>query len=423
MDAVLSSIRYFFFSSFSHELAAQRRSAWYGILSFLLGQALVFAALLAGDSLAFGKQYENAEVFRSFLYQAVDKGLTLTIEDGRASAALRGSENIKIDTFQSDPGFSENGYQLIVDTYPEATDYNDFTVEYLHDGEPISAAEWQQLTGRGDTKCALKFNYSPDAVILTAQKVQECVNWLLGSECSDVNAQKSCRDLMDRDGTVPEENYNALYELYVLTRYPGVSDTERYGNVPTMRSYYFRTYLTADDHGEPRYSNYVLVLQNIYYVSFTTAGGTPVTVSGYFRDLPNMTVETEADVDTLLQAMHTGARSLTAVNYFVFMVRVALFGIIAWLAAALLASLAAWAAGAVSLCSYGTALRSMASFWLLGAVVGAAAAFAGSFFLSRTADFWLAAGLFLVLPVLRCLEQNMYEVLQYKKQAKLQTDF
>ena len=420
METISSAIRYFFLAPLSHKAAAQRRSAWHGVLSFLMGLWLLFAALMAGDAAAFGSQYKNAEMFRSFLYHAVDNGLTLTVENGRASTALNGSEDAKIDTFQSDSEFITNGYELIVDTHQEATDYNDFSVEYLRDGEPITAAEWKKLTEQGDTQCSMKFSYSPNALVITAQKAQAYADWLLGEECTDADAQQSCRDLLNEDGTVPEENYNALYELYVLTRYPGVSDTERYGKVPTMRSYYFRTYLTADDHGEPRYSNYVLLLRNIYYVSFTTASGTPVTISGYFRDVPDMTVQTAADVDTLLQAMHTGARSVTAVNYFVFMVRVALFGIIAWLAVALIVSLVAWAAGVAELRSYGTALCSMASFWLLGAVPGAVAAFAGSFFLSRTADFWLAAGLFLVLPVLRCLEQNIYEILQYKKQAKQQ---
>lgn len=421
MDAILSTIRYFFLSPLSNKVAARRCSVGHGILSFLLGLVLLFVALMAGDAVAFGTQYKNAEMFRSFLYHAVDNGLTLTIEDGRATA-LNGGEETRIDTFQSDSDFVTNGYQLIVDTHQEATDYNDFSVEYLRDGEPITASEWKALTEQGDTQCAMKFSYSPDAVDITAQKAQAYADWLLGEECTDADAQQNCRVLLNPDGTVSEENYNALYELYVLTRYPGVADTERYGNVPTMRSYYFRTYLTADDHGEPRYKNFVLLLRSIYYVSFTTEDGIPVTTCGYFRDVPNMSVQTAADVDVLLQAMHRGARSVTAVNYFVFMVRVAMFGVIAWLAVALIASLAAWAAGVKERCGYGTALCSMASFWLLGAVPGALAAFLGSFFLSRTVCFWVAAGIFLALPVLRCLEQNAYEIIQYKRQTKHQNN-
>ena len=44
--------------------------------------------------------------------------------------------------------------------------------------------------------------------------------------------------------------------------------------------------------------------------------------------------------------------------------------------------------------------------------------FVGSFFLSRTAGFWLGAGLYIGLAVFRAIEQNIYVFAKRRKEAR-----
>lgn len=420
---VKSAIKYFFLSFFSNPLAeeSRRRGLWQGILSFLLGLALFFCGLTAGSAASFSPLYKKAGSFREFLYKAADNAVTVEVKDGKARASIRGENNAAIDTFANDADaavYSLNGYNLIIDTRDEATTYNDFTLTYVLNGKEYSAEEWRSLSEKEKKNYSVKVNYSSSALVLTKEKAEGYAAWILGAECDDKAAKEKCRALLNDAGELSEKNYNAAYELYVSAYYSDLSKIERYGKAPTMRSYYMNTYLAADKNGDLKYDNFVVILQNIYFCYFTTDSGVTVSTNGYFKDMPDLTADSPAGYDELFSAMHAASSDIVAVNYFLYLVRVAMFALIAWIVSSLLISVCGWIGRCADLKEYGSAFKSFATFWLFSGVTAAIASFVGSFFLSRTAGFWLGAGLYIGLAVFRAIEQNIYVFAKRRKEAR-----
>ena len=419
---VKSAIKYFFLSFFSNPLAEESRSRglWQGLLSFLLGVLLFFGGLTAGNAASFSPLYKKSGEFREFLYGAADNAVTLEIKDGKAVASVGGKNDLAIDTFtnESDTAkYAKNGYNLIIDTRDEATTYNDFTLIYILNGKEYSAEDWRDLSESEKKNYSVRVNYSSVALELTEENTSEYVAWILGEDCTNKSAKESCRALFDDAGKLPEKNYNAAYELYVSAYYSDLSKIERYGKAPTMRSYYMNTYLATDKNGNLKYENFVVILQNIYFCYFTSDSGVSVSTTGYFSDIADISVDSHETIDKLFLSMHDASAKIDLVNYFLYLMRVAMLALIAWLVTALLVSICGWVGKCNLLKEYGLAFKSFSTFWLFSALIAAISAFAGSFFLSRTASFWLGAGLFIGLTVIRAIEQNIYAFAKYKKEA------
>ena len=417
---VKSAIKYFFLSFFSNTRAeeSRRRGLWYGIVSFLLGLLLFFGGLTAGSAASFSSLYGRSAKFREVMYNIAENSVTLEVKGGKASADFGGEKNTSIDTFtrESDAEiYAKNGYNLIIDTRDEATTYNDFALTYILNDKEYSTEEWRNLSESEKKNYSVKVNYSSEALKLTAENTSLYVEWILGDECTDKDAKESCRALLDESGMLPEKNYNAAYELYVSTYYSDISKVERYGKAPTMRSYYMNTYLATDRNGNLKYDNFAVILQNIYFCYFTTDSGVAVSVSGYFKDIAEISANSPESIDALFKSMRSASSGIVSVNYFLYLVRTAMFALIAWLATALLVSVCGWIGKCEELRDYGSAFKSFGTFWLFSAFVAAVAAFTGSFFLSNTVSFWLGAGLFIGLSVIRNIEQNVYAFIRYKK--------
>lgn len=418
--AIKSAIKYFFLSFFSNSIASESksRSLWHGLLSFLLGVLLLFGGLTAGNAASFPSLYKQSGEFREFLYSATDNAITLEMKDGKAMATISGKKDVAIDTFTNEldaTKYAKNGYNLIIDTRDEATTYNDFTLIYILNGKEYSAEDWHNISDSEKKNYSVKVNYSSTALTLTEENTSRYVSWILGEECTNNSAKESCRALLDDTGKLPKENYNAAYELYVSTYCSDLSKIERYGKAPTMRSYYMNTYLATDADGNLKHDNFVVILQNIYFCYFTTDSGTSVNTTGYFKDVADISVRSHETVDKLFLSMHNASAKIDFVNYFLYLVRVAMLAMITWLATALLISICGWIGKCQLLKEYGLAFKSYSTFWLFSGVVAALSAFAGSFFLSKTACFWVSAGIFIGFTLIRVIEQNVYVFIKYKR--------
>lgn len=373
---------------------------------------------MAGSTASFPSLYQRAEDFREFLYHMTENAVTVEVKDGQAIASVGGEKNTVIDTFTSEADaavYAMNGYHLIIDTRDEATTYNDFTLTYVLNGKKYSAAEWQKLEETEKNNYSVKVTYSSDSLKLTKEKMSAYVTWLLGEDCTDEEAKLRCRSLLDASGELPPEKYNEAFELYASAFYSDLSKIERYGKVPTMRSYYLNTYLATDAHGNLKYDNFVVILQNIYFCYFTTDSGVSVSTTGYFKDVADSIADSPKTVDALFASMHTASSGIVSVNYYLYLMRVAMFALIVWLITALLVSVCGWIGKCETLKAYSSAFKSFSSFWLFSGFAAAVSAFIGSFFLSRTANFWLGSGLFIGLSVIRCIEQNIYTFIQQKR--------
>ena len=419
---VKPTIKYFFLSFFSNPLAEESRSRglWQGLLSFLLGVLLFFCGLTAGNAASFSTLYKKSGNFREFIYNAAENAVTLEVKNGKAVASVGGKNGMAIDTFTNESdaaAYAKNGYNLIIDTRDEATAYNDFTLIYILNGKEYSAEDWRSLSESEKKNYSVRVNYSSASLKLTEENTSGYVAWILGEECTNKSAKESCRELLDDAGKLPEKNYNAAYELYVSTYYSDLSKIERYGKAPTMRSYYMNTYLATDKNGNLKYDNFVVILQNIYFCYFTTDSGVAVSTTGYFKDVADIFVDSPEAVDQLFLSMHDASSKIDLVNYFLYLMRVAMLALIAWLLTALLVSICGWVGKCGILKEYGLAFKSFSTFWLFSGLIAAIAAFAGAFVLSKTASFWLGAVIFIGLTLIRVIEQNIYAFAKYKKEA------
>lgn len=418
---VISAIKYFFLSFFSNPLAEEcrYRSLWQGLLAFLLGLLLFFGGLMTGNTASYSSLYQRAGDFREFMYHAAENAVTVEVKDGKAIASVNGEKNTVINTFTNEADaakYAMNGYHLIIDTRDEATTYNDFTLTYVLNGEEYSSEEWQKLAEAEKNNYSVKVGYSSASLELTKEKMAAYVAWILGEDCADKETKERCRALLDDTGKLPPENYNEAYELYVSAYYSDLSKIERYGEVPTMRSYYVNTYLATDEKGNLKYDNFAVILQNVYFCYFTTDSGVLVSTTGYFRDVADIKADSPETVDALFSSMHAASSGIISVNYFLYLVRVAMLALITWLVTALLVSICGWIGKCEALKKYGAAFKSYSTFWLFSGFAAAVSAFAGSFFLSQTINFWLGAGLFIGLSVIRCIEQNIYTFVKQKKE-------
>ena len=408
-----SWIKYFFLSFFSNPIAeeSRKRSLGNGMLSFLLSFILLFCGLMMGNNASFPSLYNRSGNFRDFMYNVVENNVNIEIKDGKAISSVNGKTNIVIDTFINEEdaiSYAMNDYQIIIDTRDEATTYNDFTLTYVLNDEEYSAEEWKKLDESEKKNYSVKINYSSNSLELTSENTAEYVKWILGDDCIDKKAKERCQALLDEEGNLPSENYNDVYELYVSTYYSDLSKVERYGKAPTMRSYYMNTYLSTDENGNLKYKNFVVILQNIYFCYFTTDTGIVVSSNGYFKNVSSVLMNSPKTVDTLFGNLHKASSDIVSVNYFIYLVRVAMFALIAWGITAFVVSICGWILKCQPLKYYSLAFKSFSTFWLFSGFLSAISAFIGSFFLSQTTNFWLGAGLLIGLSVIRCIEQNIY---------------
>ena len=359
------------------------------------------------------------------MYHAAENAVTVEVKNGKATASVNGKNNVPIDTFtnESDAAvYAMDGYNLIIDTRDEATTYNNFTLTYVQNGKEYSVDEWRKLDEAEKGNYSIKVTYSSDALELTEETMTACVEWILGDDCSDEEAKERCRALLDDTGKLPQENYNKAFEVYVSAYYSDLSRIERYGKAPTMRSYYLNTYLATDEKGNLQYDNFVVILQNIYFCYFTTDSGVAVSTTGYFKDVADITADSPETIDALFASMHTASSDIISVNYFIYLMRVAMYALIVWLIIALLVSLCGWIGQCEALKRYGMAFKSFSTFWLVSGFAAAISALIGSFFLSQTANFWIGAGLFIGLSAIRCIEQNIYAFRNQKRNTNAEND-
>ena len=227
-------LKFFFLSFFSDRYAkeAAERRMLNALACVLIALVLLFGGLLTGYVSSFGKHYAAATDFREFAYSVFasdGNGVEFSIGGNKMSA------NKQVEKLTDG-----DGYALIIDTRPVRTTYDDF-IAFCTDksGARIDYAAWLALDEEQRKNYAFGIEYSGKAIDVAARA--ESYEQYFDTESASEQAKAEFAQLKEQvnSNKITQVEYNnLLYELYVKRYYPSMSNFERYGNAPTVRTYY-----------------------------------------------------------------------------------------------------------------------------------------------------------------------------------------
>lgn len=312
-------LKFFFLSFFMDKYAkeAAERRMLNALLGILLALVLLFAGLMIGYVSSFGRHYDNASEFRKFAYSVFsvtgDNGVEFSVKKENMTASA------VVDTFKSDEG-AHGKYALIIDTRPAATTYDDFSA-FCTDksGQKIDYSAWLELDEEQRKSYKFDIEYSGTALDVAAHK-DEYTAFFDSDRASDAaKADLSALDERLASDKLTEAEYNnALYELYVKNYYPSLSSREKFGNAPTLRTYYRETI------NKQKPEEYLIVFEDRLSATFVTDKGVPVQIDGTFADANGIAVnknmpewQAKSNVDKLMHAVFDSATGMSVSVYFI----------------------------------------------------------------------------------------------------------
>ena len=431
---------FFCLSFFSHKISKEgaRRGYVNAFLGFLLALAFLWAALIGGEMLPFGAQYNNSPDFRATVHAVLanadaDKRIDAKIERGvlkmkKADSEI--AESLLINTFKSDSdrmNYSVNGYEVIVDTRPADT-LAEFEAYCLsNDGKSveISYEEYLTLSDVARLNFDFKLRYTGNALTLNDETIDAYIAYLngLGEENKEKN-QKIANDLAE--GKITKSEYNReIYKLYFTNYYPTIAEYESTSAVPLLRNYYYHQYISKG------IEKYLFIFDDYMTGSFETDGGTAVSFYGFYNDLADgALVAAEAtqeaavkSVDEFIKRAFDSTLVLTVYAHTMNIVSLAPFIALMLLVATLLTYSVLKLGGVESVASLGAMLKIVGSYvWFSGAVA-AALSVASAFFVSRSLISVLPTVLFFVILAVRSIifavkESKLYKIKRSKQEVR-----
>ena len=422
----------FFFGSFFDDRQAKlapTRRYLNCLLAFLLGFALMYFGLTIGYLQTFGHHYSNSSAIKNVVANLFDTdvdGAPISIKiDG-----IKASADAVVNTYD-DPAAAEKfvvgGYNVILDTRPLKTTYDDFNAYCAKGDERISYEKYRtELTESERSEYKFTVEYSGKKLEFTPEKLDGYAAYLdlTGDETSaEYNADvfKAYGELKDRRDELGAGEYeNALYELYVKAYYPDISKTERYGNAPTLRTYYVSNILATDKAG-----HYFAVFDDSIYGRFVTDGGIDVPFNGCYRGLDGFTVSSGNADEFVTRAFSAMSGSWMSI-YFLNMMQVFPFTLIAWLVCALIVFIVCKLSKDDYGSSIGDALRIVGSFLLISFVLTFLGAIILGFTVSRDLAYgftiYIFCGVLLLRTIILVTVEGIKHAIAKRKAAEAGTD-
>ena len=425
-------LKYFFGSFFLHRYASESEERGFGgvMLGIALAMAMIFAGLFGGSVASFPSYYHRSAEYTQFLYNAFAEGedrLSVTVKDGTATAAKFGEAQgpLLINTFENETDrqkYSVNGYQLIVDTRPAKTTYDDFKVEYKKGDITLDHNGYLSLTAEQKREYTIIMEFTADSVEFTPEKVAGYVSWLL--EQNNAEAKKECEALLD-NGVAPESNYNSVYELYFKYCYPELARAESYGKAPTMRTYYLNTYMQTDSDGNLKCDKYLIILSDIAFTYFRSDDGYLRGISSFLSSLGDVQLaqsqtpeQAKAEVDGFFISFNKASASMLSINYLINLLMILLYSTIAWMLIAIIGSGVGRMTQCPQLKGFVLNLKSSGAFFLISGLIAFAFDFGMSFVLTGAQVYYYGLFFFVGVLGLRSLLHMAICVYRFKKEGK-----
>ena len=406
---MLEWLKFFGLSFFSDKIAkeARVRGVLNCVLGFVLALVFIYCGVLAANTVPFYTHYGNSAKFKSVVSTVLDK--TQPSVDKKIIRT-----DTRIDTFVSQADadeFGKNGYNVVVDTRP-STAYDDFIAYCANkDGNEISYEDYLALTKDEQKGYEFKIKYTPNELTLTDEHITKFEEYLGGCDSEDV--QKDYKAIADKKGTLSPSDYNGkLYTLYVKTYYPDISKIEAAGDVPMLRSYYYKNYLNKNDIRKS-----LFIFSDVALGFFDTDGGLSVNFYGYYNDLPSGKLDSKS-ADLFVKSVFSSSLSVSANVYL--MNTVKFIPIIAFVPVilALIVKLVMMKLKDNKYKKYTVCLKMQFSYFTFAALFTAIILFVCSFFVSNATVNILPLIIFALIMTARTAVYVVTQTLAAKNQTK-----
>ncbi|MDE6441317.1 MAG: hypothetical protein K2L12_01010 [Clostridia bacterium] len=364
-----SWLKFFGLSFFSDKIAkeARIRGVLNCVLAFLLALIFIYCGVLAANTIPFYTHYNNSSDFKAFVSEVIGKE-NLTVKDKLVCA------DKVINTFAKEEDAAQyvnNGYNLVIDTRPSDAldDFEAYCVS--KDGAQITYEYYLTLSDGEKSNYEFKINYTPNVLILTDEMISGFEGFLSSSEDTDIKKQYSALT-SDKDKLTAEQYKNSLYALYVRAYYPDITSYERAGEVPLLRSYYYRNYLYSSELGRS-----LFIFDDVMFGYFQTDGGIEVTFYGYFTAMPDGSLDAEFITNAFASSVSVSA-TVYLMNIVRFIPLIAFIPLIL----ALIAKLVLTFINDEKYKKYTTCLKMQFAYLTVGSLITALAIFVCGFFIS-----------------------------------------
>ena len=289
------------------------------LLSLVLFILLVPLLLSVGSLFSFSYSYSNETNLRNAIdHMFVENHITYEVSNHKVK-----SEYL-INTFENeeDSKYKYEGYNLIVDTRDQNTTYDDF-VFVVKDKNGTEVTYTPKLMG--DSNFVFTFSYSGKTFSALERKdvYLSYLEEISNPESSNYNklAKADLDSLKSRKDTISEADFaNQLYELYILYYYPNLQDLGSASQVPILRGYYLKQYISQDTS-----TNSVMVFDNLITIKFINKQKQRCVYDGYLSTT-NIKIETnttanaqeaKSNIESLLTTLFQSGFGLNFTVYFV----------------------------------------------------------------------------------------------------------
>lgn len=417
-------LKFFFGSFFSHSLAdeAGDRKFWNCVLSFVLFVLIFWLALSVEYYAVLPYHLNRSSDFKAFITNAVENcGLTLEVKNGCISV----NDGRVIDTYvnDGDEEFRYKGYNLIVDTRNNETNYNDFKAYCKEQGgdNTITYEQYLNLSDADKKNYLFVLEYTERSLEITDDLVDKCEAYLNSLDSGSIYEQYKALDKSSMDR---EDYANGVYELYVQGYYPDLSSREKFGKAPTMRTYYIGEYLAFTESGADKYEDYLIILDKMVMVSFRTDSGLRFSAAGYIGN-DTVSVANGGQTVNFIKSFFRSQWNVIFQTYSIYLLTqgIPVF-LMVWFVAAVLMSVTAWILKHEEK-RFGYMLKISGSFIFMSTVIASVVCAILNFFVARVYVFYTGLIITVGLLALRSAVWIITEAVRIrrlKKSEQTETD-
>lgn len=397
-------LKYFFLGFFSDKYTEQapERSFWNTVLAVFLAFIILATGYFVGFVASFGTHYDNATEFRRVVGEAIES-VGLRMEGGRLSAdgTINDFEGLK-------EGEKLEGYGVILDTRPAATTYDDFSVVCSNsDGNEISYGEYLKLSENDKKNYSAQLLFSGKWLDVTL-KQDEYKSVLSETESGRATLANLDKDLAD--GNITDKEYcDRVYVEYVKAYYPPMSQVERYGDAPTLRTYYLGMAVSGFS------DRFVIILDDLCVGAFESDKNIGVQFEGYYSGIAEGAI---TDADAFIKSAFAAGSGYNFLLNLFNMFKLAPVILIAMLVLALLVFIVCRYKVSAYKTGYIGSLKIVGSFVLITTLLSFLIAIALSFFNAKSTVYFTTIIAFIVILALRTAALLIVGSLKERREQK-----
>lgn len=291
MNAVIS---YFFTGFFSNKQS--KRFLEYPLILPFISTLFFFlvstVATLGGYNLSFSNYYNNAPEYHTVLQEVFSEGTTA---NSKGNSLLDTNFTICSFSIEKDKEkYSQYGFDVVVDTRPKETTYDDFEYYCLLKTDNNVRISYDEYLSYSDAEKE-KYNFTMQSrgIYLDVIAKIPAYEKYITEHVTDLSGFNALKAKYENKEITQLEYANNLYVMYAKAYFPSsVFELDYYGYLPTLRSYYMSKY---NNNSVSR--KYIYVFEEFMFSVFDS-GGRRVNYTGYYNN--NMHYEfTKNDIEKI----------------------------------------------------------------------------------------------------------------------------